>query len=226
MIYLYLKTHNITGLKYLGKTARDPFKYKGSGFHWKRHLAKHGNDVTTEILFETLDNNELIEKGKYYSVLWNVVDNPEFANLRPEDGDGGDTITNHPNIANIRAQRKSRGVKCKWWNNGTSQHFCESPPDSSYVRGRGTFNNVGFKVGAEIASSRRWINDGLVEYMFPKTESLPAGFTAGRLIIKSRYDNRKTVKGTSWWNNGVISVMKKDSPGESFVKGRLPKSPQ
>jgi len=31
-IYLYKKTHNQTGFKYLGKTnSKDPHKYKGSG---------------------------------------------------------------------------------------------------------------------------------------------------------------------------------------------------
>jgi hypothetical protein len=31
MISLYIKTHNTTGMKYLGKTTRNPFKYRGSG---------------------------------------------------------------------------------------------------------------------------------------------------------------------------------------------------
>jgi hypothetical protein len=35
---LYVKTHNITGLKYFGKTTNDPFKYKGSGKYWLDHL--------------------------------------------------------------------------------------------------------------------------------------------------------------------------------------------
>jgi len=48
--YLYIKTHNITGLKYLGYTKRkDPYKYKGSGDYWTKHINKHGYDVTTEI---------------------------------------------------------------------------------------------------------------------------------------------------------------------------------
>jgi len=38
MIYLYKKTHNETGLQYLGKTIRDPHKYPGSGLYWKRQL--------------------------------------------------------------------------------------------------------------------------------------------------------------------------------------------
>jgi len=55
MLFLYKKTHNKTGLKYLGKTQQDPYKYKGSGTYWTRHLAIHGNDVSTEILLETED---------------------------------------------------------------------------------------------------------------------------------------------------------------------------
>lgn len=41
MIYLYVKTHNITGLKYLGKTNnKDPHSYKGSGKYWILHCKK------------------------------------------------------------------------------------------------------------------------------------------------------------------------------------------
>lgn len=50
ILSLYIKTHNITGLKYFGKTIKNPFKYKGSGKYWTRHLAIHGNDVTTEVV--------------------------------------------------------------------------------------------------------------------------------------------------------------------------------
>lgn len=90
-MYLYLKTHNVTGLKYLGKTIRNPFKYKGSGKRWKYHLNKHGNDVSTEILLETNDVNELVQKGIELSIKWNIVERSDFANIRIECGDGGDT---------------------------------------------------------------------------------------------------------------------------------------
>jgi hypothetical protein len=58
-ISLYLKTHNQTGLQYLGKTTQDPFTYKGSGSYWRKHIAKHGNDVTTTILFESINNQDI-----------------------------------------------------------------------------------------------------------------------------------------------------------------------
>lgn len=86
MFYLYLKTHNITGLKYLGYTKNDPQKYRGSGQYWSKHIQKHGNDITTEVLFESNNIDDISIMGKHYSEIWNIVDNPEFANLCEEDG--------------------------------------------------------------------------------------------------------------------------------------------
>jgi len=89
-IYLYVKTHNKTGLKYLGKTiSKDPIKYKGSGLYWRNHITKHGYDVTTEIIKECKDNDELKFWGQYYSDLWNIVESKDWANLKTECGDGG-----------------------------------------------------------------------------------------------------------------------------------------
>lgn len=98
MYYLYVKTHRKTGLKYLGKTKQDPYKYMGSGIYWTNHIKKHGYDIDTEILRECSSNDEIKEWGMYYSQLWNVVDNEEWANMRPEEGDGGVTVSgdNHP----------------------------------------------------------------------------------------------------------------------------------
>jgi hypothetical protein len=112
-IYLYVKTHKITGLKYLGKTnSKNPHKYPGSGVYWTDHLKKHGNDVATEILHECKDNDEVRERGLYYSELWNIVDAVDengrkiWANLEPESGNGGtgwghgnDNIAKRPDVA-------------------------------------------------------------------------------------------------------------------------------
>ena len=89
-IYLYKKTHNVTGLKYLGQTKKqDPYSYLGSGKYWRLHIAKHGYDVTTEILRECESMEEVEQWGKYYSNLWNVVRSDEWANLKPEAGEHG-----------------------------------------------------------------------------------------------------------------------------------------
>ena len=91
--YLYIKTSPL-GLRYLGKTIKDPNTYLGSGKIWKRHIKKHNftvDDIETEIVFETNNVDELIKKGIELSNLYNIVESKEWANLREEAGDGGDT---------------------------------------------------------------------------------------------------------------------------------------
>jgi uncharacterized Zn-finger protein len=92
IVFLYRKTHNKTGLKYIGITKKNPFKYAGSGEYWVKHLKKHGNDVTTEILHKcTVDNVK--EWGIHYSKLYNIVESKEYANMKPETGYGGTGMT-------------------------------------------------------------------------------------------------------------------------------------
>ena len=102
-IYLYKKTHNKTGLQYLGKTTQqDPHKYKGSGDHWIPHIKKHGYDVTTEILKECESSEELSFWGRHYSELWNIVDSEEWANKIPETGGGGGLSSEQAVAMNIK----------------------------------------------------------------------------------------------------------------------------
>lgn len=133
MYYLYVKTHNRTGLKYLGKTTRDPFKYKGSGVRWTNHINEHGYDVCTEILLETSSREELKEKGKYYSKLWNVVNDYSWANLKAEEGDGGDNSsfikyenTNQSFRKNLNYKEKvSKSCKGAWEDKFSDPKFDE-----------------------------------------------------------------------------------------------------
>lgn len=91
LIYLYVKTHRITGLKYLGKTKRkDYHEYSGSGKRWINHLKKHGYNYDTQILLATEDKEEIKETGIFFSKIFNVVKSNDWANLKEECGDGGD----------------------------------------------------------------------------------------------------------------------------------------
>ena len=110
---LYVKTHNKTGLKYLGQSsAKDPHKYTGSGKYWKLHLIKHGIDYTTSILLETELKDEIKIQGLYYSKLWNIVDSDEWANLKEEQGDGG------RQSEEVRAKISEAGKGRIPWNKG------------------------------------------------------------------------------------------------------------
>lgn len=122
MYYLYVKTHNKTGMKYLGKTIKNPFVYKGSGKIWKRHIAKHGYDITTEILLESNDESEIANMGIHYSKLWNVVKSKDWANLRPENGDGGDTSK----FINYEKRKSQKGEKNSFYGKTHSEEWKEN----------------------------------------------------------------------------------------------------
>lgn len=87
MYSIYIKTHNITGLKYLGYTSRiDVHAYYGSGKRWLNHLKKHGKLYTTEIIFETDNIDDVALAGEVYSSLFQIVSSNRWANLIEEKG--------------------------------------------------------------------------------------------------------------------------------------------
>ena len=99
--YLYVKTHKITGLKYLGQTQRkNPYKYPGSGIRWTSHLNVHGSNIDTQILKVCYSKVALKSWGLFYSKLWSVTSSKKWANLKDECGDGGCAKgTNKGNLA-------------------------------------------------------------------------------------------------------------------------------
>lgn len=150
MIYLYVKTHNKTGLKYLGKTKHNPHKYQGSGTYWKRHIKKYGYDVTTEIVFQSDDIQTFKQKCIYYSILWNIVESSEWANLVEENGVGGsnsrsaklawETKRNngtHNNSHTAEALAKCKQTKIK---NGTNPKEIMSRPEVLFKQKEGVKN--------------------------------------------------------------------------------------
>lgn len=95
-IYLLIKEHTYTGLKYLCKHEASSFqdceKYLGSGIYWRKHLKKHGKNVKTTCLFVTEDKKEFSEVAKKYSLEFNVTNSNKWANLCDEEGQGGNTV--------------------------------------------------------------------------------------------------------------------------------------
>ena len=85
-VYLYAKQHRVTGLRYFGKTKRNPYTYTGSGTYWMRHLKVHGNDVETTWVQSYEDEETLIKEALFFSKVYNIVESDEWANLNPETG--------------------------------------------------------------------------------------------------------------------------------------------
>lgn len=137
MITLYIKTHNITGLKYFGMTKNtDIHKYQGSGLYWQYHIKKHGYDVTTEI-YASFENDciELNQLALEFSKKYDIVNSSCWANLIPESGRGNSILEYNKTtrermskpksaegLKNIREAAKKRRGK-PTWNKGLSDAY-------------------------------------------------------------------------------------------------------
>jgi hypothetical protein len=117
--YLMIKTHKITGLKYLCQTKQKNYKrYRGSGVDWSDHLKIHGSrHVTTEVVIQTTSKDELNLWGRHYSALYNVVGeqddfgNKIWANKIIECGGGGGfNVETHDKIKKIHADMVANGT--------------------------------------------------------------------------------------------------------------------
>ena len=110
-IYLLVKEHADTGLKYLCKHVASSFSecenYKGSGIYWKKHLKQHGNNIKTTCLFVTDDKDEFQKMAKKYSLELDVVNSKRWANLCIEEGQGGNTVID----LKLHKEKTSLGIK-------------------------------------------------------------------------------------------------------------------
>jgi hypothetical protein len=115
-IFLYIKTHNVTGLKYFGKTTKkDPHKYTGSGKYWKRHLHKHGFDYTTEIIATFHDETLCEQFAIKFSTENGIVNSTSWANLQEENGlDGAPNGHAGHKFTPEQLQKLSETSKQRW----------------------------------------------------------------------------------------------------------------
>ena len=191
--YLYKKTHKITGLKYLGITRQDPFKYKGSGTVWTAHIKLHGYQVDTEILLETCDKVELADKGKHLSDLWKVVSDPSWANCIPETCGGPGGKPGVKKSAEMCAKMKIHNAGKNnpsfgnyWWTNGFDEIKSKICPGEEWRRGRS------HNVKQSVAKSCKSIN---------------------------RSGHHNPQYGKRWWTNGVDTIKSFSCPGPEWNKG-------
>lgn len=173
-----------TGMKYLCKRKQninnpdDHIKYQGSGVYWKRVLAKHPEYTIKTTVLGLYSEEELKQKGLYYSDLYNIVESSEWANLIKEVGDGGDTSNTESYINGMR-NRKGQSVKgWKTYYNPTTLETKrigpnENPPEG-FVRG----NVPGRGYGPKKDSSKVF-NNGETKRYIKNGDPIPEGFIPG-----------------------------------------------
>lgn len=109
---IYKITNLINNKIYIGKdTTSDP-NYFGSGLLIKRSLKKYGiENFIKEIIYETDDYDELSKKEIYWIFKYESTNKDIGYNIS-SGGDGGDTLSNHPDLDIIK-EKISNNSKTK-----------------------------------------------------------------------------------------------------------------
>lgn len=99
---IYKITNKLNGKIYIGKDERSKQEYYGSGILIVRAIKLYGKDsFKKDIIAEVEGREELCKQEIYWITYYNSTDRQVGYNIT-KGGDGGDTLTNHPNIVNIR----------------------------------------------------------------------------------------------------------------------------
>ena len=107
---LYIK--ELAGIKYFGKTSRDPYKYSGSGKIWLNRIKKYGkeNIKTLWVSDWFYDPDSIQEYALEFSKTNLIVESKEWANLQAENGIAGGRFINPGYVG---AGKKSAETKRK-----------------------------------------------------------------------------------------------------------------
>jgi hypothetical protein len=128
--YLYIKQHKTTGLKYFGKTTNEVTSYKGSGVHWKRHLAKHGDDIETIWSQLFTDEESLVTYALAFSEVNDIVNSDEWANLIVENGlDGAPAGHEGHKFTDEQIARMSASSSERWAEDGYRDRLSQAHKD-------------------------------------------------------------------------------------------------
>lgn len=216
-------------------TRKDPFKYKGSGKYWLRHLRKHGNDVNTEILGVFNSISDLKKVSLDISLKENIVYSKEWANLQPESGDG---IA--PGWVSIKTEAGIKRIKKEDYDPTIHKHINRGRKHSLDVnkkKGRSikktehTKNKIKFKLlnfykdNNGSAYGKNWYHDP-INKKESFQEECPDGWVKGRLSESELTKQRKSIAhtGTKWYHDPINNkeACLKQCP-DGWVKGRLRK---
>lgn len=129
MIRLMIKTHKETGLRYLCVTNKEDYeKYSGSGVYWSKHLAKHGCDLITQVIYESEEKDEHFRNVcLFYSSLYNVISSDQWANLVAENGN----TARYSKPSSVETLRKQRDSIISFWNSDASNEVRNALSDSA-----------------------------------------------------------------------------------------------
>jgi group I intron endonuclease len=99
---IYKITNRVNGKVYIGKDEASRPPYYGSGKLIRRAIQLYGKDSFEKEIIEDVEGRELLcEREIYWISFYNSTDSRIGYNIT-KGGDGGDTLSNHPDLDTIK----------------------------------------------------------------------------------------------------------------------------
>lgn len=190
IIYLYVKQHSKTGMKYFGKTtSQDPYSYTGSGKVWLRHIKKHGKEHIKTLYVWSFDNiQECSDFALRYSTNNNIVESSEWANLIVENGlDGapaGNIVTPETRIKIAQALTGKSGKTLTERGRATLSHTrSKLNKTNEFKSQRSAEMKTRYETGwINPSKGKFWITNGVDSLLINQAQTIPTGWYRGRVI--------------------------------------------
>jgi group I intron endonuclease len=218
-MYIYKITNTINKKIYIGKSVENTnsniISYYGSGVLIARAIEKYGIDMfNKEIIDECKNNSELCEREKYWISYYNSTDRTIGYNIS-NGGDGGDTLSNHPEL-NLIKEKISNSLKGRVFTQNHKDKLKQNHPlkkeenrlkISSSLKGKfkseihksnlsksikklyETGFNGGYKINNPMKNNKYiWIynKDTFESKRIIDTDNLPNGYIRGRSSVFSK----------------------------------------
>jgi group I intron endonuclease len=219
---IYKITNKINNKIYIGKDTTNDSNYYGSGVLITKSIKKHGIENFTKEILEVCDtNNILCEREKYWISFFNSCDLQIGYNIS-KGGDGGDTLSNHPNINEIK-EKISESMKKRTFSEEHKNNLSKNHTSTKHRKGK-TFEEIYGKEFAENYKTK--LKESRRKY---KTEKERLGENYEKVTSISRLkfqgENNPMKRNRYLWyynpKNGVVTrIIEGNEIPDGFIKGR------
>ena len=214
---IYKTTNLINNKIYIGKdTTSDP-RYFGSGLLIKRAFKKYGSENFIKEVIDTSDDyNELSKKEIYWISFYNSTDKKIGYNIS-NGGDGGDTLSNHPDLEIIKEKiSKNSPKKGKTYEEAFGEEISKKYKEN--LSKSNTRHNLGKKLDELYSSEkseriRKSISNSSKINWTPERKKLHSNFAKNN-IYKSLLSDKSIEKNRNYlnerwsnWRNTEIKII-------------------
>jgi 6-pyruvoyl-tetrahydropterin synthase len=223
---IYKITNTINGKIYIGKDTTDNPLYLGSGKLIKLSIKKYGKkNFKKEIIEECDDYYLLSEREMYWIDFYNSTDLNIGYNIS-KGGDGGDTLSNNPNL-NIIKEKISNKMKKRVFSDEHKKNLSKNHNSTVNRKGK-TYEEI---YNDEFAKEyKKKLSESRRKYKNEK-ERLGENYEKVINILKEKMSgkNNPMSKKTYLWYYNPETMIQKRIPDDceipdGFIRGRLSKT--